>query len=218
MYSTSMKPKVDTLFEELIKKSHAIVNEAATYSEAVDRVTKLAGSELAARSKTILSDMLFELSDSVMETDFFTDVVRQNQFIEANLRQEVLNKYQFAPDVTMDYKEASRTIRALETGGAAFALIGLAEVGTVLMKRLSFSSLVPVPVSLLIIASIGAAMADYYVVEPKRSRKATKAALETYFVQMKQQFLTWFDEIETYFNKRVEEIKQTIRGDAYESE
>ena len=26
MYSTSMKPKVDTLFEELIKKSHAIVN------------------------------------------------------------------------------------------------------------------------------------------------------------------------------------------------
>ncbi len=33
MYSTSMKPKVDTLFEELIKKSHAIVNEAVNLSK-----------------------------------------------------------------------------------------------------------------------------------------------------------------------------------------
>ena len=210
MYSTTIKPKVDVMFNDLRKKVSAIVIESSTSNEAINNVTKLVSSELAARSKSILSDMLFDLSDKLMDTEFFADIARQNRFAEINLRQEILSKYQFAPSTTVNYREASRTVQALKGGGATFVVGGAIEIGVVLIAGLSISNLVPIPISILIVASIGAALADYYAIEPAKNKKALAQALDNYLVDAKQQFLNWFDEVEKYFNVRVEEIKQAM--------
>lgn len=210
MYSTTIKPKVDVMFDDLRKKVATIVSESSNSNEAVTAITKLVSSELATRSKSILSDMLFDLSDSLMETEFFTDIAKQNKFYEINLRQEILNKYQFAPGDSVNFKEASREIQALKVGGAILAVGGAIEVGVVLVAGLSLSNLVPVPISVLIVASIGAALSDYYAIEPARNKKSLAQALDSYLINAKEQFLGWFDEVELFFNKRVEEIKQTI--------
>ena len=210
MYSESIKTKVDVMFDDLRKRVNTIVSEASTSKKATEKVTKLVSSELATRSKSILSDMLFDLTDALMETDYFKDISKQNRFTEINLRQEILSKYQFAPSETVDYNVASRGITALMVGGATFVVGGAIEVGYILISGLTFSSLVPIPISVLIVASIGAALADYYAVEPKRSKKAMVNACDNYLDQTQKQFIGWFDEVENYFNKRVEEIKQTI--------
>ena len=49
-------------------------------------MAQLVESELASRSKSILSDMLFDLIDDLMETGFFKDITRQNRFTEIYLR------------------------------------------------------------------------------------------------------------------------------------
>ena len=198
------------MFNDLRKKVSAIVIESSTSNEAIKNVTKLVSSELAARSKSILSDMLFDLSDKLMDTEFFADIARQNRFAEINLRQEILSKYQFAPSTTVNYREASRTVQALKVGGATFVVGGAIEIGVVLIAGLSISNLVPIPISILIVASIGAALADYYAIEPAKNKKALAQALDNYLVDAKQQFLNWFDEVEKYFNVRVEEIKQAM--------
>lgn len=210
MYSTTIKPKVDVMFNDLRKKVSAIVVESSTSNEAINNVTKLVSSELAVRSKSILSDMLFDLSDKLMDTEFFADIAKQNRFAEINLRQEILSKYQFAPSTTVNYREASRTVRALKVGGTTFVVGGAIEIGVVLISGLSISNLVPIPISILIVASIGAAMADYYAIEPAKNKKALAQALDNYLVDAMQQFLNWFDEVERYFNVRVEEIKQAM--------
>lgn len=210
MYSSKINSIVDVMFDELQKKVSAIVASSSTSREAIDRVTATVSSELTARSKSILSDMLFDLSDDLMETEFFKDISRQNKFSEINLRQEILNKYKFAPSTTVDYKVASREIEALAVGGTVFVVGGLIEVGTVLIKGLSMSSLVPIPISVLLVASIGAALADYLAVSPNRSKKQMVTAIDNYLDQVKKQFLNWFDEVENYFNMRVEEIKKTM--------
>lgn len=210
MYSATIKPKVDEMFGDLKKKVLAIVNESSTSSEAISNATKIVRSELASRSKSILSDMLYSLSDLLMETEFFSDIARQNKFFEINFRQEILNKYPFAPTTLVNYKEASKTVQALKTAGIALAAGAAIEVGVVLIAGLSFSSLVPIPISVLLVASIGAAWADYYVIEHARNKKFLTLALDSYLVQMQQQFLKWFDAVEKYFNVRVEEIKQTM--------
>ena len=210
MYSTTIKPKVDVMFNDLRKKVSAIVIESSTSSEAINNVTKLVSSELVTRSKSILSDMLFDLSDKLMDTDFFADIAKQNRFAEINIRQEILSKYQFAPSTTVNYSEASKTVQALKVGGATFVVGGTIEIGVVLIAGLSLSNLVPIPISILIVASIGAAMADYYAIEPAKNKKALAQALDNYLVDAKQQFLNWFDEVEKYFNVRVEEIKQAM--------
>lgn len=210
MYSTTIKPKVDEMFSTLRLQVSSIVNESSTPNDAVDNVTKLVSSELATRSKSILSDMLFSLSDELMETDFFSDLKRQNRFSEINLRQEILSKYQFAPSATIDYHEASSSVAAMKMGGAVFVAGGIAEIGVVLIKGLTLSDLIPIPISLLLAASIGAALADYYAIEPEKNRKSLARVLDIYLVDTEQQFLRWFDEVEKYFNVRVEEIKQTL--------
>ena len=210
MYSTTIKAKVDVMFNDLRKKVSAIVIESSTSSEAINNVTKLVSSELVTRSKSILSDMLFDLSDKLMDTDFFADIAKQNRFAEINIRQEILSKYQFAPSTTVNYREASKTVQALKVGGATFVVGGTIEIGVVLIAGLSLSNLVPIPISILIVASIGAAMADYYAIEPAKNKKALAQALDNYLVDAKQQFLMWFDEVEKYFNVRVEEIKQAM--------
>lgn len=210
MYSTTINPKVDVMFNDLRKKVSAIVIESSTSNEAINNVTKLVSSELAARSKSILSDMLFDLSDKLIDTEFFADIAKQNRFAEINLRQEILSKYQFAPSTTVNYREASRTVQALKVGGATFVVGGAIEIGVVLIAGLSISNLVPIPISILIVASIGAALADYYAIEPAKNKKALAQALDNYLVDAKQQFLNWFDEVEKYFNVRVEEIKQAM--------
>lgn len=210
MYSATIKPKVDVMFDDLRKKVSAVAAESSTSDEIINNVTKLVSSELATRSKSILSDMLFDLSDMLMDTEFFADIARQNRFSEINLRQEILSKYQFAPSTTVNYKEASRTVQALKVGGATFVVGGAIEIGVVLISGLSFSNLVPIPISVLIVASIGAALADYYAIKPAKNKKALTQALDNYLVDAKQQFLSWFDEVEKYFNVRVEEIKQTM--------
>lgn len=210
MYSAVIKPKVDTLFDDLRNKVMVIVSESASSNEAVNKVSKLVSSELTTRSKSILSDMLFELSDALMDTEFFSDISRQNKFFEINLRQEILNKYQFSSSTTVNFKEAAREVQALKVGATTLVVGGAIEIGVVLIAGLSLSNLVPIPISALIVASIGAAVADYYAIEPARSKKALAQALDNYLVQAKSQFLDWFDEVENFFNMRVEEIKQTM--------
>lgn len=210
MYSAAIKPKVDEIFDNLRERVSSIVMESSTADEAINRGVTLVSSELTARSKSILSDMLFDLSDKLMETDFFADIAKQNKFTEINLRQEILSKYRFESSTTVNYKEASREVQALKVGGATLAVGGAAEIGAVLIAGLSLSDLVPIPIGVLLVASIGAALADYYAIEPKKSKNALRQALDNYLVAAQQQFLNWFDEIEKYFNTRVEEIKATL--------
>lgn len=210
MYSTKVMPKVDKMFEELKTRVASIITKSSTSKEAIDKVTEVVSSELATRSKSLLSDMLFDLNDALMETDYFSDIAKQNRFTEANLRKEILDKYQFTASTTIDYKEASSKINALAVGGGTLLVGGAIEVGYVLIKGLSLSTLVPIPISVLIVASMGAAIADYYTVEPNRSKKALQNAIDNYLDKAKTQFIGWFDEVENYYNKRVEEIKLTI--------
>lgn len=209
MYSTTIKPKVDVMFDDLRKKVSSIVTEAASADEAIGNVQRLVGSELATRSKSILSDMLFNLSDNLMKTEFFADITRQNKFYEINLRQEILSKYQFTPGTTVNYKVSSGK-QALKVGGTVLFVGGVAEIGYILIKGLSFSDLKPISIFAIIVASISAALADYFAIEPIKSKKVLAQALDSYLVEAKQQFLNWFDEVENHFNKRVEEIKQTL--------
>lgn len=210
MYSESIKSKVDDIFADLRKRVMTIVSESSSAKEATNNVTILVSSELTTRSKSILSDMLFSLTDILMETEYFKDVSKQNKFYEINLRQEILNKYQFSPCGTVDFNEASRVTNSLLAGCATCVLGGAIEIGYILIAGLKFSNLFPIPISVLIIASIGVVFADYYAIEPTRYKKSMLEAFECYLNKTQKQYLDWFDEVESYFNNRVEQIKKII--------
>lgn len=210
MYSTTIKPKVEKMFSDLGKQVKEIISSSASTDEAVTRATRLVSSEVGTRSKTILSDMLDDLINSLFETEFFADISKQNAFYRAKLQEEILGRYQFSTSTTLNYTEASQIVQALKVGGATLVVGTAIEVGVVLIAGLSLSSLVPIPISVVMVASIGAAIADYYAIEPTRNKANLSEVFDIYLTQTKHQFLNWFDEVEVFFNKRVEEIKQSM--------
>ena len=206
MYSTSISQTVDKIFADLRNKSEKIIAESTSVIEAKKRIVQVVASETSSRSKSILSDMLFDLTDKLMESSYFNDVSVRNKFVEINLRQEIMDKYQFS-STEISYEEISREKNAFLVGGAVLAVGGIGEISYILIKGLSVSNLVPIPVGILFGAALGVALTDYLLVEPSRSKRKFKAAVDQYLEDTKEQFLRWFDEVEVYFNKRVEDFK-----------
>lgn len=211
MYSDAIKSKIDKMFSDLRNEIQRSVDDSFSSNDAVNTICDYVRSEMESRSKTMLSDMLFELNDSVLQTSFFADnIAGQNAFLAHNLRQEVLSKYQFTTTITINYQEASRVVEAVKIGSGVLVVGGVCEIGIVLIGGLSLSSLVPISVGMLFAVALGAAVADYFLIEPNRNKKKFCLAIDEYFSEAKEQYVNWFDEIENYFNKRVDKIKQTI--------
>ena len=112
MYSTTIKSKVDKMFSDLGKQAREIISISTSMNDAANHATRLVSSEVSTRSKTILSDMLYDLTSDLMGTEFFSDISKQNAFYRVDLQEEILSKYQYAPSASVNYKEASRTIQA----------------------------------------------------------------------------------------------------------
>lgn len=203
MYSNKIKPKIEKIFNDLRIEADDLVSEMTSANEIVSIVCQRVSSVTASRSKTILSDMLFDLNDSLIQKSFFIDIAQQNKFAELNLRQEILSKYQFAADISVDYQEASRMIQPIKVA------VGTGAIGVVLIAGLS-TGLAAVPIAAVIAAAFSASMIDYLANEPNRSKQNISKAIDKYFTEAQEQLLNWFDEVENYFNKRAAEIKQTL--------
>lgn len=210
MYSTVIKPKVDSIFIELRNRIQAHLVEASFSDKTINHIACIVSDELTIRSQSILSDMIFGLIKQVVNSSEFTDIEKQNKFYEANLRNEILSKYQFELNSNLKFDDLKQVEHALKVGGYTFVIGGAVELGVVLKAGLSLSSLAPIPLGALIAISIGAALTDYFALGPNRNKKEFEKTLDTYLDESKKQFLDWFDEVELYFNKRVEEIKLTM--------
>lgn len=202
MYSKIIEPKVEHMFQKLQKTTQRIIENNPSTEDAISQIYQRINSETSSRSKTMLSDMLFDLQKKTMQSPFFSDdISRQNALYALDIQQEILDKYQFETQ-SIQYQEASRFLQSMKTGG------GVCAIGAALL--IPASSLAPIPAGMLFAAAIGSAILDYFVIEPNKNKKRFSRVLDQYFAEAQQQYLDWFDEVEKYFHKRVEEIKQTL--------
>jgi hypothetical protein len=202
MYSKSLEPKINKMFSEIGGKVSEIISNAPSMSEASESIANLVASETATRSKTMLSDMFAALSTQVM--DSIADVAGKNRFYEANLRQELFDKYVFdVPHGGINFTEANRVYTSLAAGAGT----GLA--GSVLVFALSRAAPV-VPIALVVAASVAVFCTWYFKVTPDGNKEKFAAAVDKYLSEVKSGYISWFDEVERYFNRRAEEIKCSI--------
>lgn len=222
MYSAKNSSKIHAIFKELRKKALDIIHESSTAEVAVDRIASCVASELSMHSKALLHDMLYDLTNELMETDFFSsDVSRQNRFMERDLEREILDKYQFEPSRDVGYEEGSRMLHAAAVGGGAGATtlaVGVvADLGIVLISRLSSTDIAPIPIKWLVLVPLASAAGSalaYYFAAPKRSKKALEKFINSYdgyLGNLENSIHNWLDEVERYFDRRAEEIIEEIK-------
>lgn len=202
MYSKKINSKIEKMFNDLKVEAQELINEMTSTDETINKISQRVSSEITTRSKNILSDMLFELNDSLIKEGFFADIAQENKFLELNLRQEILSKYQFEVSTAVDFQEVSSVVQAIKVSGGTLVIGALLKGG--------LSSLITIPVGLLIAAAFGTAIVNYFALEPNKNKKSFSQAIDKYLLEMQQQLLDWFYEIDNYFNARATEIKETF--------
>lgn len=218
MYSETIQHKVEQMFDELRTKVHKTVDSSKTVKEATERIGCMVESETSARSQTILDDMLLELTNTLFDDPFFEDPARRNGFRKADLKQEILDRYQFQTNADINYQDAPRLVKALELGGAGLVGAALGKFGPVGVRaviRFIWGHSLPAPstrlsVSIVVAAALVGMLVEYRLAQPSLSRRKFKKAADSYLMEAKRQFLLWFDEVEAYFYIRAGEIKATL--------
>lgn len=204
MYSDILKSKIDKMFDEISEKVSDAIAVSTTKEIAADNISRIVASATTSRSKTMLSDMYSDLSKAVL--DKISDVSIQNRFYEADLRKEIFDKYDFLSNLeNFDYKEINRLKISLGVGAGALA-VGGTGIGIYAALSHALISTLVIPIAIVFAVAVGAFCASYFVATEKINKSKFKAAILAYLEAVKKDYISWFDEIEVYFNKRVEEI------------
>ncbi len=202
MYSKMLEPKINQMFSDIGERVSDIIETSSSRNDASGQIALLVGSETATRSKTMISDMYTALSKQIL--DSINDMAKQNRFYEANLRQEILDKYSFSvPNGVMNFKEANCVFTSLAAGA------GTVVVGGLLIYALSPAA-PTLPIALVVAASVSAFCISYFKVTPNLNKANFKAAITKYLQEVKASYIAWFDEVEHYFNRRSDEIRRSI--------
>lgn len=204
MYSETLKPKIDKMFDEINKKVSDAISASPSVNLASETISRIVASSTTSRSKTMLSDLYSALSKDVL--DKYSNIEMQNKFFEADLRKEIFDKYDFSSSVKeLDYKEINKL--AVSTGVACGTmLVGGAGIGVYAILKQALVSSLKVPIAVLIAAAIGSFCVSYFAVTEKMNKEKFRIAISEYLNTVKKDFISWFEEIERYFYRRVEEI------------
>lgn len=192
------KSKIDIMFTKMSENVSSIISKAPTSRIASENITTFVTSETTTRSKTMLTDMYGEMAREVIES--LPDILQQNRFFEADLGTEIFQKYNFEIPKGGDFQEINRLYPSIVAGGGAIV------IGSVLVRALSIPS-PAISIALIVAASITAFCASYFKVAPDMNKAHFNKAMNKYLLEIKLEYIAWFDEIEGYFNTRVDEIK-----------
>lgn len=200
--------KVEEMFRELKEKSGDILTSFTSVDYASKLIVEMVSSETALRSKSLLIDVYAQLSKAVLDSPDFAGAERKNSFYEMNLRSEIMEKYQF--DVTslksfqdgIQYKEINKIYASVA------AAAGTVAVGGVL--KYALVSTINFPIVVIIAGALLAFCGVYFKAVPIGNKAALESALKDFFAESKLEFISWFDEIERYFDKRVDDLVKSF--------
>lgn len=202
MYSKTLESKVNLMFAEINERISEIITSESSLKTACEEIVKYVASETTTRSETMLSDMCYELYKKVV--DSMPDASMRNRFRNVDLEQEISEKYNFAiPSNPIDFREANCVYTSLAAGA------GTSVIGGLLVYAL-VSDAPKIPSALVVVASISAFCLSYFKVTPNVNKSNFKTAVNSYLLEAKISYLAWFDEVERYYNKRVDEIRRLL--------
>jgi hypothetical protein len=190
------------MFAEINERISEIITSESSLKTACEEIVKYVASETTTRSETMLSDMCYELYKKVV--DSMPDASMRNRFRNVDLEQEISEKYNFAiPSNPIDFREANCVYTSLAAGA------GTSVIGGLLVYAL-VSDAPKIPSALVVVASISAFCLSYFKVTPNVNKSNFKTAVNSYLLEAKISYLAWFDEVERYYNKRVDEIRRLL--------
>jgi hypothetical protein len=199
-FSSSIEVKIDDLISTFLNKTQKLLNDNLSLNEVSKIIYNNIVSEISLKSKTLLEDLYSYLTNQVLKTTEFSDINTQYNFYKINLRKEISQNFSF---IVQSYK-----LNFIETRKFTFSSgIG---VGSGILCYILITIFLPTNFLIPLFVSIGSSVAVYYILYSKiilyYDKKRFFIYLLNFLRKIKNDFLLWFDEVQIYFEKRVNDI------------
>lgn len=212
MSDNQVKRHIKKLFEELNVEVETIIESAPNSDVATQQIVETVSSGVTAATEGYIFDLYSILSKETLKEEVFQDDANANRFYALNLRGQIAEAYQFdvqsleAYSTGVDFDEINRTY------ATATAAVGSAAVGGVLLGVLH--GLVGLPFAVVIagavLAGIGGGGVTYVKIVPERNKERFQVAVKRFMENLELELLHWVDEVVNFYDKKVEELKQSL--------
>jgi hypothetical protein len=195
----SLENAINELFVKIDKRIDEICSLPGNNCDKAESICDYVTNTLAAESKSLLSTLYSKMSDATLSEPLFSDVSNANKFYSLDLRSLIYEKYIFSVEDKIDYKLANERLIALSSATGTIAL------GAVLTTALS--SPIVIPIAIVVAGALYFLMTDTI---KKQNKEAFSKSVRAYVDSLKEQFIIWLENIEKYYNEKVEELKKTL--------
>lgn len=206
MYDKIINQKVKYILSELEAKCINIIDNNAITTQIFIKITNIVSKELLVRTDSILTDLLYDLQDKALKDPVFKDISIRNRFRSLNLIECILDQYKFHVD-SFEYSKVKSNRQSFIIGIGVFVVSCLIFAFFYGFERLILS---PTPIVILLLVSSMAAILVHYINNSNNNKRRIKRALNQYFNVIEKDLDKWFEQAESYYNKRVNEFKLTI--------
>lgn len=200
MHNKELEKQAHGLFRELKTKANNIASEARTNTEATERIMRLVSSTISAEAEGYMVDMYACLAEKIKSEDFFKDPDNLNAFYRLNLRDGLNEKYQFHIEDIDAYKKGIEYKDINQLYAAAGVAAGTLALGGIL--KFALSKVIGIPLVIVIAGVVVTACAAYFTV-PTRNRREYKKTVDKFLVDLENDILDWFVDVEVYFDEQV---------------
>lgn len=212
MLDNKVKGLISELFDEMDVEVSKIIKKAPTTEMAIEEVMNYVSSTITASTQGYMVDLYSALTEQTMNDEIFKDPANANKFYELNLRQQISDSYQFDIQDLNSYEKGINFAEINDSYATAAATVGSAAVGGILLGALS--GVVHIPMVVIIAGAVLAGIAGGSVahckVVPEKNKEKFSASVGAFMIDLKLELLDWVDEVEKFYNEKVEELKKTL--------
>lgn len=199
MMSDNIKNKIEVLIDEISNEVANMKLSPNDFDVNTRQICSFVSSKITSTCKGLMSTLYTELSCETLKSDFFKDNTNANRFYDLDLRSHIYEKYNFEPEYKINFNAINSQLVAIGIP------LGIAGIGVAL--SLSITEPIVIPVALVVCALL-------YPVIKKRLDSVNKQQYDTivekYIKDLKNELILWFDSIETYYKKQVDELIETL--------
>lgn len=187
----NIRPHIDRVLSGL---SERLVSIIILSEQERQRELNVLNSRIVSEARDLLNEFVNELTNKAMLSDIFQSSEMKNAFYDLNLDVEILNRYSFElSPISLDPPSQHMYLPYI-------ASIGSVGLGVVLSSALSSSTMIILPISIIIGAALFIILRS---IQTKWNQESTKKIADEYLTETKKQLLVWFENIESFFDSRI---------------
>ncbi|WP_110114920.1 hypothetical protein [Bacillus sp. CGMCC 1.16541] len=208
MYNQVLEKKIEYMFQDIEDKSLRILNKGVPINEVLNQITEIISSETTTKSQNMLMDLYSVLSKQTLESLEFNDPERKNAFYRLNIRKKIFEKYQFDVmdlktfNVGINVKEINKVYTSVIAATAAISLGGV--------LKYALYNTINVPFIVIFAGALLAYCGMYFKGTPEINRQKFIKEFNLFLMEMKNEFLDWFSEVERYYKLCVEDLVKSF--------